>query len=38
MPQEKNGFHFEFPEKSFGNNCLVKCHDTVMRSGYRFCA
>jgi hypothetical protein len=38
MPQEKNGFHWRYPKKSFGNNCLVNCHDTVMQRRYGFCA
>ena len=31
MAQEENGLHWRDPGKSFGNNCLVNCHDTVMR-------
>jgi hypothetical protein len=38
VPQEENHFHVGCPEKSFGNNQLVNCHDTVMPRRYRFCA
>jgi hypothetical protein len=30
MSQEKNGLHRSCLKKSFGNNCLLNCHDTVM--------